>query len=62
MGYNVEFKTPAELADNASDVVYKALVSVLRIVRDGATFLGYFKGSDQPIMWIEASGKESDLK
>jgi hypothetical protein len=64
MRYIVEFETSSELSGNANEGVYKALVSVLgnignfRIVRDGATFIGYFKGTDQPIMWIEASGKE----
>jgi hypothetical protein len=59
--YIVEFETLSELAENASDVVYKALVSVLgnignvRVVRDGATFIGYFKAKDQPIIWREVS-------
>jgi hypothetical protein len=61
MRYIVEFEASSELAENASDVVYKALVSVLgnighaRVVRDGATFIGYLKEKDQPIIWMEVS-------
>jgi len=61
MRYIVEFQTSSELADNASEGVYKALVSVLgnignlRIVRDGATYIGYIRAKDQPIMWMEVN-------
>jgi hypothetical protein len=61
MRYIVEFDAQSEIADNASEGIYKALVSVLgnvgsfRIVRDGATFIGYVRAKDQPIMWREVS-------
>jgi hypothetical protein len=65
--YIIEFNTASPLRDDAGEAVHKALVSVLgnignfRIVRDGATFIGYFKGTDQPIMWIEVGREKSDL-
>jgi hypothetical protein len=61
MRYIIEFDTHSELADNASEGIYKALVSVLgnignfRILCDSATFIGYVRAKDQPIMWREVS-------
>ena len=61
MRYIVEFDTQTELAASESEGIYKGLVSVLgnignfRVVRDGATFIGYIKATDQPILWIEVS-------
>jgi hypothetical protein len=57
----IEFNKASPMREDAGEAAYKALVSVLgsvgdfRIVRDGATFVGYFKGKDQPIIWMEVS-------
>jgi len=66
--YIIELNTASTLGNDAREAVYKALVSVLgsigefHIARDGATFIGDFKGADQPIMWIDVGGDELDLR